>query len=68
MLLLVPVHRDMKPSNMLIKIGSDNKMCIKVSEWGISEKLDTEKARNTEAPASYISPERINNVNCLFVF
>jgi serine/threonine protein kinase len=54
------VHRDMKPSNMLIKTNGT----VKVADFGVARSVDSRKA--SEGTTAYMSPERLGSEDCSF--
>ncbi|CAM9736315.1 unnamed protein product [Discosporangium mesarthrocarpum] len=51
------LHRDIKPSNILL----DSWGCVKISDFGLSRRLDTASLAETWVGTYlYMSPERIN--------
>ena len=54
------IHRDVKPSNILVNGDMDNMAAIKLCDFGISAYLVDSLARTREAgTSSYLAPERI---------
>jgi len=61
------VHRDVKPENLFLTQGVDNKPVLKVLDFGISKQLASEVDRTLTNPTSsmgspwYMSPEQMRN-------
>eukprot|EP00051_Salpingoeca_urceolata_P001010 m.37993 g.37993 ORF g.37993 m.37993 type:complete len:407 (+) comp11144_c1_seq2:242-1462(+) len=49
------IHRDLKPSNMLVNTDGDVKLC----DFGVSRKLESQAAKTFVGTMRYMSPERI---------
>ena len=62
------VHRDLKPDNILIKNGKNNKLTIKLCDYGISKAEKFTRLRTHTGTTEYMAPEIIeikqgNNYN-----
>jgi Ca2+-binding EF-hand superfamily protein/predicted Ser/Thr protein kinase len=56
------IHRDLKPDNILIQQTFNQKIEVKISDFGLSKILGPlEKTSETTGTLSHISPEIINN-------
>ncbi|MCL1894640.1 MAG: serine/threonine-protein kinase [Holophagaceae bacterium] len=59
------IHRDMKPKNILMVITPDGEYVPKITDFGISKKLDTDKSHDFShsltgvGSLSFISPEQL---------
>ena len=58
------VHRDIKPSNIICSIPPDNKIKVKITDFGIAHVTDSDLTQQTETGAVlgtpyYISPEQV---------
>ena len=46
-MLVSSVHKDVKPSNLLVKISPSGHVCLKVSDFDQSKELDAHRASGT---------------------
>lgn len=55
------VHRDIKPENILLKFMSDGTTSVKIADFGLSKRLDSESSRWTSYVATrwYRAPEQL---------
>jgi len=53
------VHGDIKPSNFLLYKKNDGTVVIKISDFGLSRKVDSDSSGNTFGTEVYAAPETL---------